>query len=403
MWHGKKVLIGISGGIAAYKIPSLIRLLTKKGAEVKVVATSSALEFVTPLVLQTLSHHPVYTQLFTPANEFSTEHIALTDWADMMIVAPATANIIGKLANGIADDALSTTLLAFNHDVFIAPAMNCKMYEHPSVQKNLNFLAENNYHLINPPVGDLACGYTGRGRMEEPERIKLFIESFYAVSQDLLGKKILVTAGPTYEKIDAVRFIGNYSSGLMGYSLAEELASRGAEVTLISGPTHLKTRHSNIQTIAVESAAEMYTACHRVFPTADAAILAAAVADFTPEKVAEKKIKKQDASLNIKLALTQDILKSLGEIKKKGQTLVGFALETDHEIENAKSKLESKNLDFIVLNSLKIKGAGFKTSTNQICILDKSGKIFDYEMKPKTEVAKDITNFLTQKMRTQKK
>ncbi len=390
-----RILIGISGGIAAYKIPSLIRLLKKTGAEVKVVITQSGLEFVTQKTLETLTQNNIYFDMFSSDNEYSTEHIALTDWADLMILAPATANIIGKLANGIADDALSTTLLAFSKPLFICPSMNCKMYEHFSVQKNLSTLKSNDIHLIEPAIGDLACGYEGKGRMEEPENIVRFIENFFQKTTSLTGKSILVTAGPTYEKIDAVRYIGNFSTGLMGFSIAETLANRGAKVTLIAGPTHLTISHPNVVRLNIESAQQMYELCEKYFPSSDAAILSAAVADFSPKEFSANKIKKSDDTLNINLVQTKDILASLGQQKKSNQKLVGFALETESEIENAKQKLKNKNLDFIVLNSLNDEGAGFAVPTNKITILDKEGNIEAFELKSKKEAAIDIVEKLS--------
>ncbi len=396
MWSGKKILLGISGGIAAYKIPLLIRLLKKEGAEVKVAVTQNALQFVTPLTLETLSQNKIYANVFETAGEYSTEHISLTDWADLFIIAPATANSIGKFANGIADDALSTSFFAFNKDVFVCPAMNPKMYSHFSNCRNIQFLKENGIHFIEPSEGFLACGYEGKGRMEEPENILKQIEDFYTASEQLplQGKKILVTAGPTYEKIDAVRFVGNYSSGLMGFSLAEELAAQGAEVILVSGPTSLQAKHPNIDRISVESAAEMYKACAKHFPKCNAGIFSAAVADFTPKEVSSQKIKKSKHAWNLELIPTVDILSEMGKQKKSGQILVGFALETDNEIDNAKEKLQKKNLDFIVLNSLNDKGSGFKHCTNKITILDKQGNTDVFPLKEKTDVAKDIVNKL---------
>ncbi|MDL2315419.1 bifunctional phosphopantothenoylcysteine decarboxylase/phosphopantothenate--cysteine ligase CoaBC [Bacteroidales bacterium OttesenSCG-928-C19] len=394
MLKGKKILLGVTGGIAAYKTPVLVRLLKKEGAEVKVVATKNALQFVTELTLQTVSQNPVYTDTFSPVKEYSTEHIALAEWADVAVVAPASANSIGKLASGIADDALSTTLLALNKPLFLCPAMNNNMYAHFSVQNNIDLLKKNNIRFIEPAEGFLACGTEGKGRMEEPENICKAIIEYLKNSQELAGKKILVTAGPTYEKIDSVRFIGNHSSGRMGFNLAEELAARGAEVVLVAGPVELKTNSSNIQRIDVVSAREMYEACMKNFSLCDAAILSAAVADYRPEKPAEQKIKKTADELNIKLVQTEDILASLGKEKKKGQVLVGFALETDNETENAIKKLQKKNLDFIVLNSLNDKGAGFGTETNKVTIIDKNEQLFSFPLKSKKEVAKDIVDHL---------
>lgn len=394
MLTGKKILIGISGGIAAYKTPLLIRELIKRGCKIKVVATDNALEFVTLTTLRTLSQHNVYIDVFSAEGEYSTEHISLTDWADCFIVAPATANIIGKFAHGIADDALSTTLLAFDREVFLAPAMNTKMYNNPIVQENINKLAELGVKIISPTKGNLACGYDGDGRMEEPKEIVKLMEDYYSNNLPLKNKTILVTAGGTQEKIDAVRYIGNNSSGKMGFCIAEELASKGANVILICGKTFLTTCNSNIKLINIVSAQEMYDETMKYFPTCNAAILSAAVADYKPIIAAKNKIKKTSQDLTITLTPTCDILASLGKEKKENQILVGFALETDNEEENAKEKLKKKNLDFIILNSLNDKGAGFEVSTNKITIIDKDEKVEKFELKSKEEVAKDIVNKL---------
>lgn len=394
MLTGKKILIGISGGIAAYKTPLLIRELIRRGCKIKVVATDNALEFVTLTTLRTLSQNNVYSDIFSTEGEYSTEHISLTDWADCFIVAPATANIIGKFAHGIADDALSTTLLAFNKEVFLAPAMNTKMYHNPIVQKNINKLAELGVKIISPTKGNLACGYDGDGRMEEPKEIVKLMEDYYSNNLPLKNKTILVTAGGTQEKIDAVRYIGNNSSGKMGFCIAEELASKGANVILICGKTFLTTCNSNIKLINIVSAQEMYDETIKYFPTCNAAILSAAVADYKPIIAAKNKIKKTSQNLTITLTPTCDILASLGKGKKENQILVGFALETDNEEENAKEKIKKKNLDFIILNSLNDKGAGFEVSTNKITIIDKDEKVEKFELKSKEEVAKDIVNKL---------
>ncbi len=394
MLTGKKILIGISGGIAAYKAPLLIRELIKRGCEIKVVATHNALEFVTLTTLRTLSQNNVYFDVFSTEGEYSTEHISLTDWADCFIVAPATANIIGKFAHGIADDALSTTLLAFNKEVFLAPSMNTKMYHNPIVQENIKKLEELGVKIISPTKGNLACGYDGDGRMEEPKEIVKLMEDYYSNNLPLKNKTILVTAGGTQEKIDAVRYIGNNSSGKMGFCIAEELASKGANVILICGKTFLTTCNPNIKLINIVSAQEMYDETMKYFPTCNAAILSAAVADYKPIISAENKIKKTSQDLTITLTPTCDILSSLGKEKKENQILVGFALETDNEEENAKEKLKKKNLDFIILNSLNDKGAGFEVSTNKITIIDKDEKVEKFELKSKEEVAKDIVNKL---------
>ena len=394
MLKGKRILLGISGGIAAYKTPELIRLFVKAGAEVKVIATPHALEFVTRLTLQTVSKNAVYTDTFEASNEYSTEHIALNDWADILLVAPATANILGKFAGGIADDALSTPYLAFEKPVFVAPAMNYKMWNHPAVQENMEKLHARAVNFIESTEGELACGDVGKGRMEEPIVIFRIISEFFGKDLPWSGKSILITAGPTYEKIDPVRFIGNYSSGKMGFALAEACAKRGAHVKLIAGPVSLKIQHPCIDRMDVESASEMYSTATALFPSMDAAILCAAVADFTPAKPFDSKKKREEDDLLVQLKPTRDIAATLGKLKKKPQILVGFALETDEEIQNAQSKLERKNLDFIVLNSLKNPGAGFQHDTNQITILNKEGFQYTFPLKSKKEVAEDILNEL---------
>lgn len=394
MLKGKRILLGISGGIAAYKTPELIRLFVKAGAEVKVIATQHALEFVTRLTLQTVSKHALYVETFEESNEYSTEHIALNDWADILLVAPATANILGKFAGGIADDALSTTYLAFNKPVFVAPAMNCKMWEHAAVQANIEKLHARCVRFIESTEGELACGDVGKGRMEEPIVIFRLISEFFANKLPWSGKTILITAGPTFEKIDPVRFIGNYSSGKMGFALAEACANRGANVKLVAGPVSLKTVHPHIERIDVESASDMYEKATSLFPSADAAILCAAVADFTPVQPFDSKKKRGEDDLLVQLKPTKDIAANLGAVKKKHQILIGFALETDSEMQNAQSKLERKNLDFIVLNSLRNPGAGFQHDTNQITILKREGGTYTFPLKSKKEVAEDILNEL---------
>ena len=394
MLNGKHILLGVSGGIAAYKAPELIRLLIKAGAIVRVVATKNALEFVTRLTLQTVSKSEVYVDTFESSNEYSTEHIALNNWADVLLVAPSTANILGKFANGIADDALSTTYLAFNKKVFVAPAMNTKMYEHPAVESNIKLLKDRGVHFIEPSEGILACGDVGKGRMEDPIKIVDVLSTYLNSTLPWSGKRILITAGPTYEKIDPVRFIGNYSSGKMGFALAESCANRGAEVYLIAGPVALTTIHPKINRMDVESAAEMYNKAIQLFPEMHAAILCAAVADFTPSEVSNSKKKRGEDDLQLNLKPTQDIAAALGKLKKDHQALIGFALETNNEILNAESKLKNKNLDFIVLNSLNNEGAGFQHDTNQITILKKEGEQIDFELKSKKEVSNDILDEL---------
>lgn len=390
----KKIIVGITGGIAAYKIPQLIRLFAKNGDEVKVVATKNALQFVTELTLETVSGNAVYSDVFAPRNEYSTEHIALADWADMIVVAPATANIIGKFASGIADDALSTLLLAFAKDIVVCPAMNTNMYNSPVVQENLNCLKNKGVNILSPADGELACGTSGVGRMPEPEEIFEFVEAVFAKKLSMFGKTVLVTAGPTYERIDSVRFIGNFSTGKMGFAVAEELAERGAKVILVAGPTSLTAKHRNIKQINIESAREMYAAATENFGSCDAAILSAAVADYRPENVADHKIKKtaDTETLDIHLVQNPDILATLGKMKTDRQLLVGFALETDNELENAKSKLSRKNLDMIVLNSLKDKGAGFGHDTNKVTIITADGTVMEGTLKSKADVAKDIAD-----------
>ena len=394
----KHIIVGISGGIAAYKAPLLVRLLIKAGADVRCAATPHALQFVTPLTLETLSGNPVYTDLFDRTNPHSTEHISLKDWADIMVVAPATANIIGKAACGIADDALSTLLLSFRKTTFVCPAMNSQMLESPAYRRNIATLRSDGIIVVESQCGQLACGTVGDGRMAEPEQIIGQMQLAFSGDEHaaLSGKRLLITAGPTYEKIDSVRFIGNFSSGKMGFAIAEELSRRGAEVILVTGPTHLASSSPNIRRIDVLSAREMYSAATEVFPSCQAAILSAAVADFRPEHVADRKIKKQNNTdgMTIRLVQNPDILASLGNMKRDGQILVGFALETDNEIENAKKKLSKKNLDFIVLNSLHDKGAGFGHDTNKITIIDRDGTTTIGDLKPKTAVAADIANHL---------
>ncbi len=395
MLKGKRIILGISGGIAAYKSLILIRLFIKAGAQLRVVTTENALWFVTRVSLESLSQNKIYDKVFGPENDYTTEHISLTDWGDCFIVAPATANIIGKLANGIADDALSTSLIAFNKKIFMAPAMNVKMFDHFSVQRNIQWLKDNNIQIIEPNEGYLACGYEAKGRMEEPESIFNAIENYFSSENKVLAeKKILITAGPTHEAIDPVRYIGNQSSGKMGFAIAAELAKRGAEVILIAGPVQQQTPQGHIKRIDVTSALEMYNAAMDVFPTADAAILNAAVADFRPETASNRKIKKSDNNLQLSLVKNPDILATLGNMKKKNQILVGFALETDNELENARVKLSQKNLDFIVLNSLNDRGAGFGGDSNKITILDNNNAVLKFELKSKTEVAADITDKL---------
>lgn len=394
MLKGKKIILGITGSIAAYKACYIIRGLIKQGAEVQVVITPAGKEFITPITLSALTSKPVISDFFAQRDGTWNSHVDLGLWADAMLIAPATASTIGKMANGIADNMLITTYLSAKAPVFVAPAMDLDMYAHPSTQKNLDTLRSYGNHIIEPGTGELASHLVGKGRMEEPENIIRVLDEYFSASCELKDKRIVITAGPTFEKIDPVRFIGNYSSGKMGFALAEECARRGALVTLVAGPVHLNTQHSRITRINVESAEEMYEAAERNFPEADAAILCAAVADYRPATMAEKKIKREkEQELTLPLKATRDIAASLGAIKKEHQCLVGFALETDNEQQNAEGKLERKNLDFIVLNSLKDEGAGFRHDTNKISIIDRKNRT-DYPLKPKTEVAQDIIDHL---------
>ncbi len=391
--QGKHIVLGITGSIAAYKSCTLARLLIKAGAEVQVVMTPAAKEFITPLTLATLTKHAVVSEFFDRRDGSWHSHVDLGLWADAMLVAPATASTIAKFANGVADNMLVTTYLSMRAPVFVAPAMDLDMYAHPATQHNLKTLTAYGNKIISPETGELASGLQGKGRMEEPERIVEFLDGYFKKSQQLLGKKILITAGPTYEKIDPVRFIGNYSSGKMGYALAEECAQRGAEVVLISGPVALSAKNPAIRVVSVESASQMYSAAVAEFTDCHSAILCAAVADFTPQISASSKIKREKGDMVLHLAPTKDIAAELGKLKRKEQHLVGFALETDNERSNAIHKLESKNLDFIVLNSLKDKGAGFAVDTNKISIISKTS-VLEYPLKPKSEVAHDIIDEL---------
>lgn len=391
--HGKHIVLGICGGIAAYKSVSLLRLLVKAGAEVQVVITPAGKEFITPVTLSALSQKPVVSEFFTANTGEWHSHVDLGLWADCMVIAPATASSIGKMAHGIADNMLITTYLSAKSPVFLAPAMDLDMMAHPSTQANLKLLRSYGNHIIEPEVGYLASGLTGKGRMEEPEKIVEALEKFFVRSQDMKGRKVLITAGPTYEKIDPVRFIGNYSSGKMGYALADECASRGAEVTVVSGPVSIIPENPDVAVVSVESAREMLAECEQRFPHTDVAIMCAAVADYAPAEVADAKIKREHQDVPvIRLVKNPDIAKTLGQVKKDGQTLVGFALETDHEIENATEKLARKNLDMIVLNSMRDKGAGFGTDTNKIAIITPDGCRADFPLKSKADVAKDIVD-----------
>ncbi len=388
--QGKHILIGVTGGIAAYKTAYLIRDLVKRGAEVKVIMTEKAKAFITPLTLATLSRNPILVDFFDPTNGAWNSHVSLGLWADAYIIAPATANTIAKMAHGVADNLLTTTYLSARCPIFVAPAMDLDMYAHPTTQENIEYLKSKGVNIIDAASGFLASGLEGKGRMAEPEEISQRVSEFFNSKQELSGKKVLITAGPTYEKIDPVRFIGNHSSGKMGYALAEECAARGAEVYLVSGPVQINAKHPNIKTISVTSAEEMYNAANAEFDSSDICILCAAVADFRPETQADEKIKREKDDLVIRLKPTQDIAASLGAKKKDNQILVGFALETNNEAENAQGKLERKNLDFIVLNSLKDANACFGYDTNKITIIERNGNSEAFCLKSKTEVAKDI-------------
>lgn len=392
--QGKKIVLGITGSIAAYKAAVLTRGLIKKGAEVQIVITPAGKEFITPITLSALTSKPVISEFFSQRDGTWHSHVDLGLWADAMVIAPATAATIGKMAHGVADNMLVTTYLSMKVPVFVAPAMDLDMFAHPSTQHNLDILRSYGNHIIEPASGELASHLVGKGRMEEPEKIIEVLEAFFARQQDLAGRKIVITAGPTYEKIDPVRFIGNYSSGKMGYALAEACASRGAEVVLVSGPVTLQAVHPNIQRIDVESAAEMHRATADAFKDADAGILCAAVADFTPEQVADQKIKRGKDDLVLRLKPTCDIAASLGKEKRPDQLLVGFALETCDEVSHAQDKLVRKNFDFIVLNSLNDKGAGFRCDTNMITIIDRAEAV-SYPLKRKQEVAEDIVDKLS--------
>lgn len=396
---GKKIVLGITGSIAAYKACYIIRGLIKKGAEVQVVITPAGKEFITPITLSALTSKPVISEFFAQRDGTWNSHVDLGLWADAMLIAPATASTIGKMANGVADNMLITTYLSAKAPVFVAPAMDLDMFAHPSTQKNLDTLRSYGNHIIEPASGELASHLVGKGRMEEPDIIIRHLEDYFASKDgDLKDKTILITTGPTYEKIDPVRFIGNYSSGKMGFALADECASRGAKVILIAGPTQQKTRYTSVERYDVESACQMFEAVKEKFPEADAAILSAAVADYTPEQVADEKIKREKTGeMTLALKPTQDIAAYLGSWKNnfplREKILVGFALETNNEETNALDKLNRKNLDFIVLNSLNDKGAGFQCDTNKVTIIDREGRE-EYPLKSKAEVAHDIVNHL---------
>lgn len=393
MMKGKHIVLGITGSIAAYKACQLIRLFVKAGAEVQVVITPAGKEFITPVTLSALSSHPVISEFFAQRDGSWHSHVDLGQWADVMVIAPATASSIGKMANGIADNMLITTYLSMKAPVFVAPTMDLDMFAHPSTQQNLDRLRSFGNSIIEPASGELASHLVGKGRMEEPEVIFEHIARFFAQQQGP-KRRVLITAGPTYEKIDPVRFIGNYSSGKMGYALAEECAKRGWDVELVSGPTKLEVKHPNIRRTDVESAAEMYAAATALFPSCNAAIMCAAVADFTVDAVAAEKIKRGESGLELNLVPTRDIAAALGAQKRADQRLVGFALETVNEFAHAQEKLRRKQLDFIVLNSLNDSGAGFQHDTNKVTIIPAEGAPVPFALKSKTDVAKDILDYL---------
>ncbi len=398
MLKGKHIILGISGGIAAYKSVTLLRLLIKAGAEVQVVITPSGKEFITPVTLSALSGKPVVCEFFTANTGEWHSHVDLGLWADAMVIAPATASSIAKMANGVADNMLITTYLSAKAPVFIAPAMDLDMMAHPSTIRNIELLKSYGNHIIEPAEGELASHLIGKGRMEEPEAIVEYLNKYFASAQDLKGKKVLVTAGPTYEKIDPVRFIGNYSSGKMGYAIAEEAARRGADVTIVSGPVSITTSTPNINVIKVESAREMYDQCVNIYPNCDLGIMCAAVADYAPAEYVDSKIKREKEEIPvIKLIKNPDIAAALGAMKAPSQKLVGFALETNNEESNALDKLHRKNLDMIVLNSLQDSGACFGTDTNKITTYFYNGEKLEFPLKSKVEVAKDIIDSILKK------
>ncbi len=398
MLQGKKIVLGITGSIAAYKSAVLTRLLVKAGAEVKVVMTDSAKTFITPLTLSTLSKHPVLSEFIKDESGQWNNHVDLGLWADAMIIAPASANTIAKMATGRCDNLLMAVYLSARCPVFLAPAMDLDMLQHDATQENLKKITSFGNRIVDPTYGELASGLVGTGRMAEPEEIITELEDFFARSNALKGKNVLVTAGPTHEALDPVRFIGNHSSGKMGFAIAESLANLGATVTLVSGPTALHTSHPNVSVKHVMSAEEMYEACIAVFPKTDIAVLAAAVADYKPTVKADQKIKKKDETLTIELTKTKDIAASLGKLKHNGQLIVGFALETEQEENNALKKLESKNFDLIVLNSLNDNGAGFGHDTNKITLIDRSKTVQSFDLKSKKEVARDIVSAILTKV-----
>jgi len=398
MLEGKKVLLGVTGSIAAYKAAYLIRLLVKQGAQVQVIMTRSASDFITPLTLATLSKNPALTEFVkNDAGEWN-NHVELGSWADLMLVAPASANTIAAMAQGQCENLLQAVYLSARCPVMIAPAMDLDMFKHPGTQSNLGILRRNGNAILDPGFGELASGLVGRGRMAEPNEIFVYLKSYFKRKDLLKGKEFMITAGPTHEAIDPVRFIGNHSSGKMGYAIAEKAAQLGAKVNLISGPTQIDIEHPNITITRVNSAQEMYKESLKYFPKSEVIVLAAAVADYTPETKQEQKIKKKDDNMTLKLIKTADIAAELGSQKKKGQFIVGFALETQNEMANALTKLEGKNLDLIVLNSLNDRGAGFGSNTNKVTIIDRERQAREFELKAKAEVADDILDSIISKL-----
>lgn len=396
MLKGKHIIVGITGGIAAFKIATLVRLLIKRGAEVQVVMTPNAKEFITPVTLSALTGKPVVSEFFTANTGEWHSHVDLGLWADALVIAPATASTIGKMANGIADNMLVTTYLSAKAPVFIAPAMDLDMMAHPSTVRNIELLRSYGNHIIEPAEGELASHLIGKGRMEEPENIVKVLEEFFSSSRPLSGKKVLVTAGPTYERIDPVRFIGNFSTGKMGYALADAAARAGAEVTVISGPVSVSPSERSVKVIGVESACQMAKECERLFPETDIAIMCAAVADYAPAEFHETKMKRESRyTVTLELKRNPDIAATLGSMKKMNQKLVGFALETDHEDENALKKLHSKNLDMIVLNSLAVPGAGFATDTNKVTVFKTDSSKIELPLMSKKDTAENIIRLLS--------
>lgn len=398
MLKGKKILIGITGSIAAYKMPLLVRLLVKSGAEVRIVMTPFAREFVTPLTLSTLSGHQVYGDFFDRETGKWHSHVDLGLWADLFLIAPVTANSLAKMRSGIADNYLLTVYLSARCPIMFAPAMDLDMFKHPATQENIMALKQRGHQMIAPTMGELASGLCGEGRMEEPENIFSVITGYFQRQNRFKDKRVLVTAGPTHESIDPVRYIGNHSTGLMGIELSKAFAGEGAKVSLVLGPTDIKVDDPSIEVYPVVSASEMHGLCQTLFPSSDITVMAAAVADYTPSTVSHEKIKKSGDKLLLSLEPTADILSEMGKSKQEGQILVGFALETDHETENATNKLRRKNLDLIVLNSLKDPGAGFRHQTNKVSMISSSGEVSSYELKSKTEVAKDILDYIYTKL-----